>query len=525
MALSGLVAASVLMIAACTGTANTATGTTATGNGNAQTFTIASDDIVDTLDPAVASTQPELQFAMASYETLVNYDSTTKKLVPSLATSWSASADAETFTFHIRSGVKFHDGSTLTAAGTIVSLQRTISVGKGESSLITGIKSMSAPSSDTLVIQLKVPNADFVYELSRIFIMSAKAIAAHKGSDNGQQWWAQHEDGTGPYVLKTFEPNEQLVLQKFPQYWRGWAGHHVSTYVINVVAPSAQVLQMQQGTADMATAVPNNDAYTERTNPSLSVKIYPGSPFYLLFNTQQGPFKNVLVRHAVSLAVNYKEINSDIMYGWGSALSGPVPSWASDQDTALATPAFNLTEAKSLLTQAGYGPSNPLKFSFLYFNGWSFEQTIATALQASLQQIGVDMTVTGAPWASYTQRVEDPTTRPDMGSLAVYVPTPSPGPLLASSFDPASEGQWSYWGYNNPQFTSLLTRAENATNTSTQQSLFDQAQALLVSDYAGVWLMEMPDMFVIQKDVQGLTHDPSWGLIPDYYGLYKSTAS
>ncbi|HET7276039.1 MAG TPA: ABC transporter substrate-binding protein [Longimicrobiaceae bacterium] len=503
---------------ACTSGATGQSSDTSAQNGSNQVLTWASDDIADTFDPAVASSQPELQFAKATYETLVNYDSTARKLTPGLARAWSESENATKVTLTLQRGVTFHDGSKLTPQGVVASLQRTIDIGKGEAFLLSNVKSMSPEGSDSVTIELKKPDASFLYGLQRIFIASDRAIKEHAGSDNGTSWFSTHEAGSGPYMLKSFKPASQLILTKYQGYWRGWTGDHVSEYVINVVDPATEVLQIKQGTADLATAIPTDDAYSMQNTSGVQVDHYPGSPFYLLLNSGKAPFNNAKIREAVSLAVDYNAINEQIMHGWAGKLTGPLPDWVADSNNA-SPPKYAPAEAKKILAEAGYNSSNPLQFTFLYFNGWTFEQTIATVLQADLAQIGVKVTVKGVPWATFTEQVGNPHTRPDMAACAVYVPTPTPGPVLTASFDPASEGQWSYLGYNNPAVTKLLDKASNATNATEQASLYREAQAQLVNGHAAIWLMVMPDVFVTTDRVHGLQHDPSWGLVPNYYDI------
>lgn len=498
---------------------NGASASNSGGKSSNNVLTWASNDMADTFDPALASSQPQLQFATATYEALVQYDSKSRELMPGLAASWEISDDSKTISLKLQQGVKFHDGSALTGEGVIKSLQRTIDIGKGESSLLAEVDSMTATGDDSLDIKLNKPDLSFIYGLQRIFIASAQAIDEHAGSDNGLAWFADHEAGSGPYMLKSFQPASQIVLTQFPDYRLGWDGDHVAEYVINVVDPATQVLQIKQGTADIATAIPTDDAYAMSNTAGVTVNHDPGSPFYLLLNAGKAPFDNPKVREAISMAVNYDAINQEVMHGWAGPLAGPIPDWVSDYDTSLVAPSYALEKAKDILAEAGYDESNPLEFSFLYFSGWTFEETIATILQADLAKIGVKVNVQGAPWATFTEQVGNPDTRPDMAACAVYVPTPTAGPVLTASFDPASEGDWAYLGYNNPEVTDVIHSAKESTDPAEQQKLYVDAQKRLVDDHAAIWLMVMPDVFVTTSRVAGLEHDPSWGLIPNYYGI------
>jgi peptide/nickel transport system substrate-binding protein len=487
------------------------------------TFVVTSDNVGTSIDPALASDQPSLQSATSAYETLVKYDPKAKKLQPALATAWKVSGDGKTITLTLRDGVKFHDSSALTGAGVVASLKRTVAIGKGESFLMSSMSDATAPDAKTVEITLKKPDSDFLYGLTRIFVVSGKAIQQHGGSDHGQQWFSSHEAGSGPYRITGWQPSHHYTLVQYPGYWGGWSGRHTKQFQFDQAdSPATQVLNVQQGKADFANGVPIDNAQKLKDSSTSNVQVFPGSPFYIMLNTGRKPLDDLRVRKALSLAVPYKDVIDKIMYGDAEGMKGPIPPWMPGADPSLPAPTTDMQQAKSLLAQAGYGPSHRLSLNLTYFPGWSFEETIVTQYQYELKQLGVDLSIKALPWPTFTQQVANPKTRPDMGTIAVYVPIPSPLPTLTASFDPASEGGWAYWGYDNPAVTKLLHTAQATVDDGQRQSLYDQAQQKLTQDYAAIWLMEMPDTFVLAKNVHGLVHDPSWGVLLNCYGVYKS---
>ena len=487
------------------------------------TFVVTSDNVGTSIDPALASDQPSLQSATSAYETLVKYDPKAKKLQPALATAWKVADDGKTITLTLRDGVTFHDGSSLTAAGVVASLKRTVAIGKGESFLLGAMRDASAPDDKTVEISLKQPDSDFLYGLTRIFVVSGKAIQEHGASDHGQQWFSSHEAGSGPYRITGWQPSHHYSLEQYEDYWGGWSGQHVKHFEFNQAdSPATQVLNVQQGKADFANGVPIDNAQKLKDSSSAQVQVFPGSPFYIMLNTGKKPLDDVHVREALSLAVPYEDVVRKIMYGDAQEMKGPIPPWMPGADPSLPGPTTDMQKAKDLLTQAGYGPSHRLPLKLTYFPGWSFEETIVTQYQYELKKLGVDLSIKALPWPTFTQQVADPKTRPDMGTIAVYVPIPSPLPTLTASFDPASDGGWAYWGYDNPAVTKLLHKAQATVDDDQRQSLYYEAQQKLTQDHAAIWLMEMPDIFVLAKNVHGLVHDPSWGVLLNCYGVYKS---
>src|SRR5690606_9933004 len=137
------------------------------------------------------------------------------------------------------------------------------------------------------------------------------------------------------------------------------------------------------------------------------------------------------------------------------------------------------------------------------------EQTIATVVQAALAEIGIELSVSGAPWATLVAQVENKETRPDLGEVAMSLPTPDIGPLLTGTFDPVSEGSWQYWGFKDEETVSLLRQATSAADAEEQKALFEQVQQKLVEQYAGVWLMQFPSVSVISSSMENIVISPS----------------
>ncbi len=508
--------ASVALVAGCA---------SKTGGGNtsdSMPFTVLTADGAPSLDPALANSGNAFQFMEAVYDTLVGYDPTTKQVTPDLATKWLMAPNDMSVTFTLRKGVKFHDGSSLTAPGVITAIQRTISIGQGESSLLDGVKKMTAPNSLTLVIELKNPEPEFLYSLSRIWIASAKAIREHAGSDQGQSWFASHEAGSGPYALTSYQPEREYVLKKFDGYWKGWSGQHTSEFVWQVADASSEDLQMEKGTADLANGLTYEEAASlESGKEQVTVEHIGTIPFYYMFNLTKTPFNNIQVRHAISLAVDYSGINQDVFNGWAQTLHGPIPDWVPDSDTSIPASTYNLSEAKALLSQAGYHSSHPLSFTFTYLSALYWEGTIATVLQADLDKIGVKMTLQPVTFPSFIKLIASSNTRPAMAEVAAQLPVPSPGTLLSDTFTPEGAGGYQWFGYHNSQLDSIIAAAETEPSAAQRATDYLSAEKLLATNYVAVWAFDYPVVNGLLKDVHGLTMDPgltTW----DWYTLYVS---
>ncbi|MBW1955517.1 MAG: hypothetical protein JRI83_07315 [Deltaproteobacteria bacterium] len=215
----------------------------------------ASTDSVTTWDPS-ASYSVELSYMANIYEPLiwVSPPGSSKPFQPALAERYEVSTDGLTWTFYLRKGVTFHDGGTLSAKTVKDSFERTMRMGKGAAFILNPIKSIEAVDDNTVRFVLKNP-APF----DRIAASAYAAwIISPKGAGKDREWFdAGNEAGSGPYMLESYKPDEEIVFKKFDGYWRGWKGPHFDRVVVKIVKEATVAEQMlDAGAADLANRVP-----------------------------------------------------------------------------------------------------------------------------------------------------------------------------------------------------------------------------------------------------------------------------
>ena len=245
----GLAAAVLVLVLALVGSACGSTskpaGAGSGGSAANATFTYgAFTPVMVGWDPATDYSN-EIIAMNNMYETLTRYDSQTGQVQPLLATSWTKSADAKTWTFTIRQGVKFHDGRAMTAADVKASIDRTIKLNGGASYIWGAVKSIDAPNATTVVFHLKYPAPiDLISSAGyAAFIYDTKA----SGSTPLAKWFAQgHDAGTGPYTVAQYSKGQEieLRLKSFPGYWGGWSGAHYKNVVFRVVPTASTTAQL-----------------------------------------------------------------------------------------------------------------------------------------------------------------------------------------------------------------------------------------------------------------------------------------
>lgn len=474
------------------------------------------------IDPAKASDNPSMEFMMLVYEPLVFVDPATAGLIPVLATSWDSSADKKEWIFNLRPNVKFHDGTSFTAASVKETVERDMTIGQGESYVLGEVERVEVIDELTAKFYLRIPQPDFVFGLSRVFISSSEAVAAHEeGGDLAQGWFAENAVGTGAYELMTWDRGQQIIAEKFEDYWRGWEGRHVDQVILRCVPePGTQYLMMERGEGHGATSIPLEDAVKLRDNPALRVEAYGGDPMYIVMNTNRGPLSNKLVRQAVAHAFDAALYREVVMEGFAKELAGPLPNhmWGALKD--LKSVPFDLEKTKELLAKAGY-PDGGFTLKFRYFQPFLFAQAAALMLQENLKEVGINMEIEGLPWAAFTAMVANLEARTELGMIAVFAGNPIPDILLRPMYHSNSEGHWAYWGYDNPTFNHVLDAATQELDDNVRCKLYEIAQEIIYYDYASIFVMQRPSILVFDDHVKGFNFSAYYATIPNtYWDLY-----
>jgi peptide/nickel transport system substrate-binding protein len=446
-----------------------------------------------TLDPAIAFSSDGFEFVRNVYEGLLEYVPGGVNVRPLLATSWKVSPDGKTYTFTLRKGVKFTDGSAFNAAAAKLGLERIQGVNQGPATLMTNVASIAAKGANTLVIKLKQPDVYFLGKLPKLPIVSSQAINSHKTASDkwAGKWFATHSDGTGPYQLDSWQRNAAIKLKKNNGYWRPFQAGTPTLVTLKLDADVQTALQLlARGQIDMMGAVgPDDSAAAAKLSGVKIVK----SPSYLVqtvpLNVTSGPLKDPRVREAIALAFDYKGM-LQFYKGYATAASGPLPSKFSPALAKLPLMQQDVAKAKTLLAQAGY--SKGFTLSYLGLKGLSYEEFTGTLLQASLQQIGIKVEQTLVPWPQMVEIMSKRDTSKSMSFLNQSPLTNDPTYMLSSSYATSSLADkggynWSY--YSDPKIDKEISRlstikdaaARDAAVAALDKKIADMHLALYVA--------------------------------------------
>ncbi|MEW5786042.1 MAG: ABC transporter substrate-binding protein [Bacillota bacterium] len=481
---------------------------------------------VTTWDPS-SSFSTEVTYMANLYETLLiaNPEGSEKPFTPVLAEDWEISDDGLEWTFHLRDGVLFHDGEKMDAAAVKKSLERTISMGEGASFIWSPVESIEVAGELELKFVLTEPAP-----LDRIVSSSNGAwIMSPSAADQETDWFeAGNAAGTGPYMLQSYKPGEELTLVKFDDYWRGWEGKHCSTVVVKIVSEAIVQRQLlEAGDVHIASVVPVEAISTLESNPEMVVYRGPSFYNYLGFlNTAKPPLDNKLVRQAISYAINYQGIMDIATGGYANQSQGPVPQglWPWDQD--LPQYSFDLDKAKALLVEAGYedGTLGGIKMVLTYASENPAHTRYAPLIKETLAEIGINLEVQPILWTQQWAMAKEsaPEEAQDI-FLLLWWPTYADGyDNLSSLFTSAMSGYWnlSYW--ENATYDHLITEAYSlcAVDVDASRNKYFEAQKLLIDDAVALFFYDPQEIVPMSVKVKGEALNPCYPRVIFFYNLY-----
>jgi peptide/nickel transport system substrate-binding protein len=361
-------------------------------------------EITEAYDPAHAFNPTSGMVNRVAYDTLVTFpDGDASEILPLLATSWSISDDGLTYTFTLRDGVRFTDGTSLDADDVAFSFRRLKNVQAQPSFLADPIASIEAVDERTVAITLTAVRPSFLAELanSAFSVTNADAVRAAGGTDaddaaeadGAQASLNQTSVGTGPYVLESWSPQDRTVLVRNPDYW-GEQPFFDRVIIVNIPEAATQRVALVAGNIDLATDLTPDQVVALEGNDDIGIFLGPGRwTHFLLMNRDPavgGPMADPLVAQAVRHALDYEGYR-DL---WAGSVTPGSNMWvglagAYGQDQAMTR---DLERARALMAEAGYadGFEVTMYYADLTWAGVSLS-TNAQKIQSDLADIGISV--------------------------------------------------------------------------------------------------------------------------------------
>ena len=447
----------------------------------------------ESLDPAVALNENEWKVAVSLYDFLVYPAREDGSPLPSLATSWEVSDDSLVWTFHLREGVTFHDGTELTAEDVKFSMDRMIAIGEGNAHFFIGrVAETRVIDPYTVQFILSEPFGPFLVTLYRFGIVSKDLVMANLQDgmygdygDYAKDYLITHDGGSGPYVATEFKIRDSVTMEKFAGYWEGVAEDAPDKVVMTQLLEAATTkmlmgsgeVDLVHGRQEMATleALLATDDVEQAPLPEMAINFF-------MINTKKPPTDDVHVRRAMAYATDYDGM-IDIYPGSDRAL-GPVPPQVFGYAEDLEGYTRNLELAKEELKKSRYYgelDKYPIELSYIQGNGDTAK--LAMLFAVNMQEIGLRANIVEAPWVLFCNKEETLETSPHVTNLFASCSYPEAGSILELKYASWTVGGWNQneW-LQDPTFDAAIQEALTTVDPDKRAELYAEMQHYLVED-------------------------------------------
>jgi peptide/nickel transport system substrate-binding protein len=465
------------------------------------------------LDPGQALGLHTLRVTAEIFETLVATRPDSTEVIPGLAESWTTSPDGMIWTFKLRRGVRFHDGTPLDAAAVKFTFDRVIDpthphAKSGKWSFVTGylssVKSVEVLDPQTVQLHLKYPTGS----LPALLALPNCAIVSPTAFTKAPADFDTKPVGSGRYKFESWERGSRLVLRRNDDYW-GVKGKPQALVYRGIPEANTRVSELLTGGVDLILPIPPD--FVERLEKTSGVTVHKATGltvWYAGFNVEKKPFTDRRVRQAFNYAVNKDAIVRDILKGTGIPAVGPLlpGTWAFEPNVHKYP--YDPAVARKLLAEAGY--PNGLEVDFWVPESGSGMQApveMSTVIQANLAAAGVKAPLKTFEWGSYLGKVRSDA--PAMFALSWFLKSEDPDlsmyPLFFSKNQPLPNRS----NYNNPEVDQLLVQARQLTDRAKRAELYRKAQRLIVEDAPWLFVDHEVQVVATRANVKGFHLHPS----------------
>lgn len=468
------------------------------------------------LIPLLASDSPSHNIAGLVYNGLVKYDKD-MKIIGDLAESWNVSSGGLVITFHLRKGVKWHDGQPFTAADVLYTYQVTIDP-----------KTPTAYAGDFLKVKKAEVLDAYTFRVTYdkpfapALISWGNAILPRHllfGKDITKSPLSRHPVGTGPYKFKEWIAGQKIVLVSNTDYFEGRP--YVDGYITRIIPDTATMfLELRaQGISQMDLTPLQYKRQTENNlfKENFHKYRYLGFKYvYLGYNLKNPLFTDRRVRQAISYAINKEEIISGVLLGLGKAATGPYKpgTWAYNSNVKIYN--FNPQKARQLLGEAGWKDTKgkgilekdgkPFIFEIVTNQGNDTRQKCAEIIQRQLKDVGITVKIRILEWSSF---VTDFITKRRFDTVILG---------WSISLDPDAYDVWhssktapeelNFMSYNNPAADEMLEKGRSTFNQKLRKKYYDRFQEILAEDQPYTFLYVPEELIIISSRFRGIVPAP-----------------
>jgi peptide/nickel transport system substrate-binding protein len=438
------------------------------------------------------------------YNTLVDTNAA-GEVLPELATEWTISDDGLVYTFTLREGVTFHDGTALDAEAVKFSFDRTRNPDSGApaANALKVIDSIATPDAQTVAITLSAPSTPFLAQLG--LSLNGSIVSPAAVEQLGEDFQTQAV-GSGPFKFVSWTPGDKATFERFSGYWEqgedGQALPYLERVELNGVPDEAvRLLNLQSGQFELNERNNPKDLATIEGDSNLQVLPPTGATSYqVLMNVTQPPFDNPALRQAVAAAIDREAIIKNV--GFGTGYTAPFAflkgAWFFLEEPG---PSYDPELAKAKLAEAGYPDGVDVTLSII---SRPIDQQIAQIVKANLDAVGIRTTLTPLERTAWVDMWSARQGQIGVFQRGVTATDPDDQSVF---FDPTNFANFA--GYDNPEAFAKINEARTLADRDERVALYREILALMVEDSPYVFIGQVPNTGSASAKVQGVELDPT----------------
>jgi peptide/nickel transport system substrate-binding protein len=463
------------------------------------------------IDPAVGTDFSDTMAIVQLYDTLIfpNLDGSIR---PHLAEKWDISDDFLTYTFHLREGVKFHNGDELTAEDVVFSTERLFNIGEGfayilqtkdaQGNIIAGIKSVKAIDDYTVEFKLARPFGPFVPALVRLYILNKSQVMENidksdttygEMGDYGKKWLLTNDAGSGPYEVKEMKMEEHLLGEKFDDYWDGWE-EGAPDFFREFAFPGEVAIRtlMKNRELEITSETLPMEAYAAlREIPGVDTMAYIAPHnLQIMFNTKVPPTDDIHVRKALSWVTDYDVVVNDIWPYYVQSV-GPVPQTLPGHNKDVLQYSYNLEKAKEEMAKSAYAGQENIPFTLSWCAEVPDEEKVALLFQVNAAEIGIDVEIFKKPFGLMIDDAQTVKTTPNGSVVYVAAHYNEAGSMLETRYHSKSQGTWEQCEWlGSPDIDAAIEDALATVDEDERFRKYAEIQHTLVDLAPTIWLAD-----------------------------------
>jgi peptide/nickel transport system substrate-binding protein len=469
------------------------------------------------LIPLLATDKPSFDVAGLVYNGLVKYDKTLN-LIGDLAESWDISPDGLTITFHLRRGVKWHDGAEFTSRDVMYTYRVAIDpkTPTAYSEDFKQVKRAEAPDPYTFRVTYGKPFAPALPS------WGSAVLPAHllEGKDITKSPLSRKPVGTGSYRFKEWIAGQKVVLESFHGYWEGRP--YIDRYVYRIIPDtSTMYMELKAGGVDTMSLTPVQylrQTVTLEFKAKYNKYRFPSSSYvYLGYNLRNPLFTDKRVRQAITSSINKKEIVQGVLLGMGQAAHGPFKpaTWA--YNSRVKDFGYDPTRAKALLAEAGWKKRNsdgvlmkngkPFRFTILTNQGNDLRIKTALIIQQRLKTVGIDVKIRVLEWASLLNHFIDK--RNFEAIILGWSLSQDPDPFDVWHSSKTGFKELNFIGFKNPEVDRLIEEGRGTFDIGKRKACYYRIQDILAEEQPYTFLYVPDELPVVSSRVRGIEPAPA----------------